>query len=371
MIRPRRLASIAVLSFFVGAVAHSEDPPSTQSDLMSPLGSGYLQNQSSLLEPPRPQSASSNSRSALCDQARQFRDHELFSLWDAQQQKYSVLTDGSNAMVKLRINTATLLDKETWVGSTGADIAIEIKGFTDAMNDVVALFVPEGQIMNGAFHHAKEIADGTTSIGVLTTYAKQDAEAAAKQSLMELWARYGGQIGQATKLLADAADYAKNKQDASQYRLTVVEQVTKINNAIQNLNAQRRDAVRKMDGYQEVVQAIDMICENKRPADSPLMAANSLAPESTGIPTAARCQALAKSPAQGSCEELKYCARQQAQICVQWLQQNRAALADPANRQQGQMVRAVLETSNRIASSSCAAIQSTAAAEKASTIVIQ
>ena len=185
---------------------------------------------------------------------------------------------------------------------------------------------------------------------------------------MELWAKYAGQIGQATKLLSDAGEYAKHKKDARQYQQIVAEQLGIINNAIKNLNADRRDAIRKMDGYQDVVQAIDMICANGRPADSPLLTAGYVSPSITGEPTVARCQALSQSPSQGSCYELKYCAQKQAQISIQWLQQNRAALAQAANQAQGQFVTAVLNNSNRIANAPCNEIQSIVASEKATTI---
>jgi hypothetical protein len=265
-----------------------------QSDLTAPLGAGYLQNESALLPQTevsgtqshnvRPTSGfdapeqPSDASATLCQQARVFRDQKLYSLWDAQQRKYAVLTDGSASLVKLRHETATLLDHETWVGSTGASVAIEIKGYTDALNDIIGLFVPETQIMSEAFHHADEIARSVTAIGVLVTYAKDDANAAAHQTLGELWAQYGGQIGAATRLLADAEQYAAQKRDAREYEHTVQSQVQKINDTLRMLDSKRREAVQKMDGYQEVVESIDMICANSALNGTSTVAASPVIP---------------------------------------------------------------------------------------------
>ena len=202
----------------------------------------------------------------LCKQAGEFRDHQLFQLWDTEQKKYSIFTEGSNAQVKLRDETAKLMDDDRWAGSTGVEVAVEIKAFTDVVNDTVGLFVPEGQaiqIGTSAIHQAREIADGVTVIGVLETYTKENAEAAAKQAWAEVFAKYGGQIGAGTKLLLDTAEYAKNKKDAQNYRETVQVQVRRINETLKSVDDKRKAAVEKMGAYQEIVNGIDMLCANK------------------------------------------------------------------------------------------------------------
>jgi hypothetical protein len=83
--------------------------------------------------------------------------------------------------------------------------------------------------------------------------------------------------------------------------------------------------------------------------------------------SAARCQILQQNPSH-SCDELQGCARLQAQISVQWLQQNRAALTQPANQAQGQFATAVLSSSNRIASAPCNTIMAVIASESSKTI---
>jgi hypothetical protein len=201
----------------------------------------------------------------LCKQAGEFRDHQLFQLWDTEQKKYAILTEGSNTQVSLREKTAKLMDDDWWAGSTGAEVAVEIKGFTDVVNDVVGVFVPEGQAIQmgtSAIHHAREIANAVTGISVLETYAKENAEAAAKQAGAEVFAKYGGQIGSTTKLLLDTAEYAKNKKDAESYRETVQGQVRRINETLKSLDEKRKAAVEKMDAYQEIVHAIDLLCSN-------------------------------------------------------------------------------------------------------------
>jgi hypothetical protein len=213
----------------------------------------------------------------LCKQAGEFRDHQLFQLWDTEQRKYAIFTKGGSAQVTLRDNTRRLLDDEWWAGSTGSEVAIAIKGFADVFSDSVSLFVPEGeaiQIGTDAIHHAREIADGVTVIGELVTYAKENAEAAAKQATVEVFAKYGGQLGSGTKLLLDTAEYANRKKDAEEYREIVQGQVRRINETLKGLDEKRKAAVEKMEAYQEVVSGIDMICASKRstpdvPASAP------------------------------------------------------------------------------------------------------
>jgi hypothetical protein len=209
----------------------------------------------------------------LCAQAADFRDHQLFNLWDTEQKKYAIFTEGSNAQVKIRDDTAKLMDDEWWAGSIGAEVAVEIKGFADVVNDTIGLFVPEGQAIQmgtSTIHHAREIANGVTGIGVLETYTKENAEAAAKQAGAEVFAKYGGQVGAGTKLLLDTAEYAKNKKDAENYRETVQAQVRRINETLRTLDDKRKAAVEKMDAYQEIVNGIDMLCANKpqKPGDA-------------------------------------------------------------------------------------------------------
>jgi hypothetical protein len=197
---------------------------------------------------------------ALCRQAQSFRDQQLFTLWDTEQKKYEILTEGSDAMKRLRTETTRLLDENFWAGSTGATVAIEIKGFTDVLNDVIQLFLPEAQLGTAVFHNAEDIASTVTGIDILVTYSKEDAKAAALQSMREVSARYGGQVGAAAKLLGDVADYAKNKKEAQEYEQTVQDQVQRANQAIRMLKEKRKDAIRNMDGYQEVVRGIDLLC---------------------------------------------------------------------------------------------------------------
>jgi hypothetical protein len=215
-----------------------------------------------------------NAKGDLCKEAGDFRDHQLFQLWDTEEKKYEIFTDGSNQQVALRDKTAKLMDDEWWAGSTGADAAIEIKAFTDVVNDAIGIFVPEAeaaQIGTSAIHHAREIADGVTSIGVLETYAKDNADAAEKQAGTEIFAKYGGPIGSATKLLIDTADYAKTKDSAEQYRQTVQDQVRKINETLKSLDEKRKAAVDKMDAYQQIVTGIDMMCANKTSSPAPTL----------------------------------------------------------------------------------------------------
>jgi len=210
--------------------------------------------------------AKADDKGDLCKQATEFRDHQLFQLWDTEQRKYVIFTEGSKEQKKLRDETATLMDDNWWAGSTGAGVAIEIKGFTDAVNDAIGLFVPEGeavQIGISQIHHAGEIATALTGIGVLETYTKENAEAAAKQAAAEVFAKYGGQIGSGTKLLLDTAEYAKEKNDAEEYRDTVQAQVRRINETLRTLDDKRKAAVEQMDAYQEIVKGIDMLCANK------------------------------------------------------------------------------------------------------------
>ena len=158
------------------------------------------------------------------------------------------------------------MDDEWWAGSTGGDVATEIKGFTDVVNDTIGIFVPEAevaQIGTSGIHNAHEIADGVTSLGVLETYSKENADAAAKQAGAEVFAKYGGQVGSITKLLLDTADYAKTKDNAEQYRETVQAQVRQINETLKTLDDKRKAAVEKMDAYQQIVSGIDMLCANK------------------------------------------------------------------------------------------------------------
>ena len=129
--------------------------------------------------------AKKDDKGDLCAQAADFRDHQLFNLWDAEQKKYAIFTEGSNAQVKIRDDTAKLMDDDWWAGSTGAEVAIEIKGFSDVVNDAIGLFVPEGQAIQmgtSTIHHAREIANGVTGIGVLETYTKENAEADGQAS---------------------------------------------------------------------------------------------------------------------------------------------------------------------------------------------
>jgi hypothetical protein len=211
---------------------------------------------------------------SLCSQARDFRDHQLFRQWDIEQNKYVILTDGGKKLVALRNQTSDLLDDEWWAGSTGSSVAIEIKGFADMVNDTMALFVPESALVAGTIHRAIEIAKGVTVVGDLVTYTKENAEAAAKQNVSEVFAQYGGPIGAGTKLLLDAAGYAKSKKDDEDYRETVQMQVRRINQDLKDLDAKRKRAVQQMDAYQEVVRSIDIICANDAPKSIPINGPN-------------------------------------------------------------------------------------------------
>ena len=59
--------------------------------------------------------------------------------------------------------------------------------------------------------------------------------------------------------MGDVADYAKTKKDATEYEHTVQDQVRKVNEAIRTLKEKRKDAIRNMDGYQEIVRGIDLL----------------------------------------------------------------------------------------------------------------
>jgi hypothetical protein len=196
-------------------------------------------------------------RTELCKQLYDFRDHRLFRLWETEQKKYDFFTASSDTGVKLREETAHLMDKEWWAGSTGAAAAVEIKFFSDLVGDAVALFVPAEQQV---IHRAEEIARTVTGIGVITTYAKENAEAAAKQGWTEIFARYGGPIGSARKLLLDTAEYAKNKKDAAVYEDIAQDQVRQINNTSKMLDDKRKTAIEHADAYQQIVQGIDRLC---------------------------------------------------------------------------------------------------------------
>jgi hypothetical protein len=204
-----------------------------------------------------------NDKRGLCIQAGEFRDHQLFHLWDTQQKKYTVFTEGSKQMASIRSKTTNLLDDDWWAGSTGAAVAIEIKGFSDMVNDTLSLFIPEGQLLAGSIHHAAEIAKGVTVVGDLVTYTKENAEAAAKQNAGEVFAQYSGQLGATTKLLIDAAAYAKTKKDQEDYRDEVQAQVRRINQNLRELDSKRKQAMQRMDAYQEIVRGIDLICANE------------------------------------------------------------------------------------------------------------
>ena len=73
----------------------------------------------------------------------------------------------------------------------------------------------------------------------------------------------GGQVGSGVKLLSDVEDYAQKKQDAQEYRDVVQLQVRKINDTLRSLDEKRKAAVRNMDGYRDIVEAIDMLCAKK------------------------------------------------------------------------------------------------------------
>jgi hypothetical protein len=213
--------------------------------------------------PPSAAKHNEKDKRGLCIQAGEFRDHQLFHLWDTQQKKYTVFTEGSKQMALIRSKTTDLLDDDWWAGSTAAAVAIEIRGFSDMVNDTLSLFIPEGQLLAGSIHHAAEIAKGVTVVGDLVTYTKENAEAAAKQNAGEVFAQYGGQIGATTKLLIDAAAYARTKKDQEDYREEVQMQVRRINQNLRDLESKRKQAVERMDAYQEIVRGIDMICANE------------------------------------------------------------------------------------------------------------
>jgi hypothetical protein len=223
------------------------------------------------VRPPLPKNAvpATKSEAQLCQQARDFRDHRLFQLWDTQQKKYALYSQGEHDQEALRLKATSLLDDEWWAGATGAQVAIEIKGFADVTSDVLQLFVPEGQLAGHSMHYAEAVARTVTSMGVLESYAKDNAQVAAGQAWSELGARYGGQLGSGAKLLMDAASYAQTKKDQEGYRETVQAQIRQINRTVLDLTEKKGQALQKMDGYQEIVRGIDMLCANSRQEAAP------------------------------------------------------------------------------------------------------
>jgi hypothetical protein len=235
------------------------------------LRSGAIGTPITAAQSPSPRNAAPASKSGaqLCQQASDFRDHRLFQLWDTQQKKYALYAQGEKDQEALRLKATSLLDDEWWAGATGAQVAIEIKGFADVTSDIVQLFVPEGQLAGHSMHYAEAVARTVTSVGVLESYAKDNARAAAGQAWSELGARYGGQLGSGAKLLMDAASYAQTKKDQEGYRETVQAQIRQINRTVLDLTEKKGQALQKMDGYQEIVHGIDMLCANSRQEVTP------------------------------------------------------------------------------------------------------
>jgi hypothetical protein len=216
---------------------------------------------------PLPANGKSKDHNALCKELYDFRDHQLFKLWVAEQSKYTAKTEGSAALVKIRNDTEHLMDNTWWAKSSGATIAIEIKGIADATTDVIGIFVPEEAPL---VHRAEKIAQRLTEgVGVLVTYAEENAKAASIDAGMTLFARYGGQLASATRLLYDSAQYAKTKEEAQAYRDVVQDQVQRINQTLMKLDEQRTDAVRKGDAYQQIVRSIDLFCSSTGPSSPP------------------------------------------------------------------------------------------------------
>jgi len=214
---------------------------------------------------------------ATCADAQKYRDGQLLKDFDTAMAQYDIYHQGKLRQEDIRASTVRLLDDSWWAGSTGGEIAVEVKHLADLFNGTFGYLYPEEyatQVFGKVVQSRLALIDKSGQVaGGMATAVQQDAKSAAIQLWIECAKDLLGSAGSLAGMAQSAYEYHKTKDEMTAYKSTVQVQVRAINRRITTYEEKMKSSQEKANGITDLVQRIDAECGQLAQTPAPLTVA--------------------------------------------------------------------------------------------------
>jgi hypothetical protein len=191
-----------------------------------------------------------------CEALTAYRDTQLEKDFDAAMSQYSIFGKGMLDQEKYAKDTLNLMNNEWWFGQTTAEIASQVKFFTDEFNDIAGMAAPESPVLKSVQYGAiavdvikAEIQDGAKA-------AYQEAKEAAAKELAE------EENGPLASMTLDALEYKEREEGMAAFKAQVQERVRAIEKTVRSFNTKMKQSKARARAIEDMMAQIDHACDS-------------------------------------------------------------------------------------------------------------
>ena len=192
-----------------------------------------------------------------CNSLALYRDTQLVKDFDLAMAKYNIFNQGMLNQQDYAKETLNLLDEKWWAGQTGAEIAIEVKYYTDLFNDLVGWINP---MESKGLHLVQATA---VTIDLVKTEEEEGAKKADADGATELVKELAKQNGSFLGLGLDAISHQQKQEGMAAYKAEVQQHVREIEIAVKNYKVKRMQSAARSQAILRLVATIDETCATR------------------------------------------------------------------------------------------------------------
>lgn len=213
-----------------------------------------------------------------CDELLAYRDGPLMHDLDTAIEKKAIYSQGKLAAMDQAQDVLNLMNKEWYLGKTGAEIVIHVKLATDEVKAVLKMFVPEEGVVDGFLEglagrdlpqklpqtfaeEYKPIVDSTDlSVGLIKTWNEEGAKKAVGDAGKEVAWTIGEELSPVVGMEHGLLTYVDNQDKMEQSEEIIQQQVGKLVHDARSWHAKEQAESAKMIYYEGMRDKITVYC---------------------------------------------------------------------------------------------------------------
>jgi hypothetical protein len=195
-----------------------------------------------------------NSMNSDCKALTVYRDTQLVRDFDLAMTKYNIFKEGMLKQEDYARETLNLMNDQWWAGQTGAEIAIEVKYYTDLFNDLVGW-------VNPLESESVRLAQGAAvTVDLVKTEEDEGARKAAGDAATELTKELAKQGGSFLGLGLDTIQHQENQEGMAAYKAEVQRHVRNIESEVSSYRNKMTQSQARVRAISDLVASIDKAC---------------------------------------------------------------------------------------------------------------
>ncbi len=189
-----------------------------------------------------------------CKELAVYRDAQLIKDFDLAIAKYDIFKQGKLSAEDLEKKTLNLMNDHWWRTQTMVKVAIEVKFYADAFNDIVGLINPlESKTL--------KLAQATAvNVDLIKTWEEEGAKKAVEDGATELVKEVARGGGSFLGLGLDELQYQERQKGMATFQSEVQRQVRSVEKAVKNYQVNMVQSKARTQAIADLVASIDKAC---------------------------------------------------------------------------------------------------------------